>query len=113
MPTPDAQGNILVVGSTASPDLPVTPDALQRKYGGGESDGVLVVFTPDGSKLLYASYLGGSGAELIRSVALGPRGEVYLVGKTSSPNFPVTRGAFQTKPGGADDAFVVKLVPAR
>ena len=114
MPTPDAEGNIFVVGSTGSPDLPTTPDALQRNYGGGEADGVLALFSPDGAELIYATYLGGSGDELIRSLALGPRGEMYLVGKTSSKDFPVTPGAFQTKYGGGDsDAFVVELVPTR
>jgi hypothetical protein len=112
MPTPDAEGNIFVVGSTASPDVPTTPDALQRNYGGGGADGVLALFSPDGAKLIHATYLGGSGDELIRSLALGPRGEIYLVGRTSSKDFPVTPGAFQTKYGGGDsDAFIVKLVP--
>jgi hypothetical protein len=49
---------------------------------------------------------------MVRSVALGPLGEVYLVGNTSSPDFPATPGAAQTKLGGGKgDAFVVKLVP--
>jgi hypothetical protein len=50
---------------------------------------------------------------MIRSMALGPRGEIYLVGNTSSDDFPVTPGAFQTRNGGKGDAFVVKLVPNR
>lgn len=118
MPTLDAEGNILIVGSTTSPDFPVTPDALQREYGGGKGDGVLAVLSPDGSELVYASYLGGSGNDLIRSVALGPNrrarrpnGEVYLVGGTSSKDFPVTPDAFQTTLPGKGAAFVVKLVP--
>jgi len=78
--------------------------------GGG--DGVLAIVSPDGSTLLYATYLGGKGDDLIRSVALGPKGEVYLVGNSSSEDFPVTPGALQTKyGGGTGDAFVIKLVP--
>jgi hypothetical protein len=114
MPTLDPKGNILVVGTTGSPDFPVTPDAVQKAYGGGGDggDGVLAILSPDGSKLLYATYLGGSGDDLIRSLALGPNGEVYLVGSTSSADFPVTAGALQTKIGGGPaDAFVVKLTP--
>ncbi len=113
MPTVDAKGNIWVVGSTGSRDFPVTPDALQSKHGGGSNDGLLIVLSPDGSKVLYATYLGGSGDECIRSIALGPKGEVYLVGTTTSPDFPVTPGALQAKLGGDYDAFIVKLVPAR
>jgi hypothetical protein len=115
MPTLDPSGNILVVGTTSSADFPVTPDAVQTAYGGGGDggDGVLAILSPDGSKLLYATYLGGSGEDLIRSLALGPNGEVYLVGNTSSTDFPVTAGALQTRIGGGPaDAFVVKLTPA-
>jgi len=46
-------------------------------------------------------------------VALGPRGEVYLVGSTASPDFPVTQHAVQRKLAGNADAFIVKLVPKR
>lgn len=67
----------------------------------------------DGSKLLYATYLGDSGEELVRGLALGPDGEVYLVGRTDSPDFPVTAGAVQAKAGGKVDAFLVKLSPNR
>jgi len=113
MPTVDATGNIYIVGQTSSPDLPVTPDALQPRYGGGKSDGAMAIFSPDGARLLYCSYLGGSGDEMIRSVALGRNGEVYLVGHTSSSDFPATPDAVQTRLGGQADAFVVKLAPAR
>jgi len=113
MPTRDASGNILVVGETGSRDFPVTPNALQRTFGGGQNDGALAVFSTDGSRLLYATYFGGNGDDMIRSLALGPNGEVYLVGNTSSDNFPATPNAVQTRHGGKGDAFVVKLVPAR
>jgi len=114
MPTPDARGNILVVGTTTSRDFPVTPDALQATFRGpeeGEGDGVLAIVSADGAKLLYATYLGGKGGDLIRSIALGPKGEVYLVGNTSSPDFPVTPNAAQKTLAGGADAFIVKLVP--
>jgi hypothetical protein len=111
MPTVDSQGRIWVVGSTSSRDFPVTSDALQKSHGGGKEDGVLAVFSSDGSRLLYATYLGGSGEEMIRSMAFGLGGSVYLVGSTSSPDFPVSAGAWQRKfGGGSGDAFVVKLV---
>jgi hypothetical protein len=115
MPTLDNKGNIFIVGHTTSSNFSVTPDALQRAYGGGkqahEEDGVLAVISPDGSRLVYATFLGGSGDDLIRSVALGPNGEIYLIGSTSSRDFPATPNAVQTELGGNADAFVVKLVP--
>ena len=111
MPTPDVHGNIYVVGGTSSRDFPVTPDAMQPRFGGGGEDAVVAVFNADASRLLYGTYLGGNGDDLIRSLALGPAGEVYLVGSTSSEDFPLTDGAVQPRHGGKGDAFVVKLVP--
>ncbi|MBN1420680.1 MAG: hypothetical protein JXP34_18050 [Planctomycetes bacterium] len=113
MPTVDADGNIFIVGNTSSRNFPVTPDALRSSHAGGTDDAAIALLAGDGSKLLFASYLGGSGDEMIRSIALGPAGEVYLVGSTSSDDFPVTPGAVQMAHRGKGDAYVVKLVPRR
>jgi hypothetical protein len=117
MPTPDAEGNVFLVGTTRSKDFPVTEDAVQSTFAGADGpwdgDGALALLSADGSRLLYATYLGGSGADLVRSIAPGPRGELYLVGSTTSSDFPVTPNAAQTRLAGKTDAFVVKLVPAR
>jgi hypothetical protein len=107
-PLVDAGGNIVVFGSTSSPDLPVTPDALQPRLRGPE-DGALAILSADGSEVLFATYLGGSGADMIRGAALGSSGEIWLVGRTASEDFPVTEGAAQTSKGGKVDAFVVRL----
>ncbi|MBM4090637.1 MAG: hypothetical protein FJ276_14635, partial [Planctomycetes bacterium] len=110
MPTVDARGNIWVVGNSGSADFPVTPDALQKRFGGGKDDAALAVFSPDGKQLLYATYLGGSGDEMFRTIAFGPEGSIYLVGSTSSPDFPITANALQAKfGGGSGDIFVVRL----
>jgi Beta-propeller repeat. len=109
-PLVDPAGRIYVFGSTTSRDLPVTQDAIQTTYSGGASDGFLMILEPNGSPR-FVTYLGGSGDELIRGIALGPAGEIYLVGGTTSDNFPVTQGALQTRRGGDDDGFIVKLVP--
>ncbi len=112
MPTTDAGGNIYVVGHSTSPDFPTTAGAVQAKYG-GKGDGVVAILSPDSARLLYATYLGGQDEDLLRSLAIGPKGEVYLIGKTASDDFKVTLGAAQVKRKGNLDAFVVKLVPQR
>jgi len=112
MPTTDADGNIFVVGHTTSRDFPVTPGALQSSYG-GNGDGALAVLNPDASKLLYATYLGGKDNDLLRSIALGRNGEVYLVGNTSSSDFPFTTSLAPETAKRSQDAFVVKLVPLK
>lgn len=111
MPSVDAEGNIWVVGNTSSRDFPVTPDALQTRFGGGSEDAAVARFSPDGTRLLYATYLGGRGDEMVRSIAFGPDGAIYLVGSTSSPDFPVTSEGVQRQfGGGSGDAFLAKLI---
>jgi hypothetical protein len=67
-----------------------------------------------GSALLYSTYLGGNGSDVVHGIALDSSGNAYVTGYTQSSDFPVTAGAFQTAPGGtspegAYDAFVSKL----
>ena len=113
MPLVGSSGEIFIVGQTESKDLPVTPDAMQKRFGGGRSDGWLAILSSDGSRLLYSSYLGGSGDDMVRSIALASDGVVYLVGNTSSHDFPATKGALQREFGGGNgDAYVAKLVPS-
>jgi len=110
-PVVDVQGNIYVAGLTTSTDLEVTEGALQTSYGGGDEDGVFFILAPDGQTVLYATYLGGNREEFVRGVVVGPGGEVYLVGRTNSSDFPVTGGSLQTSLGGQEDGFILKLVP--
>jgi uncharacterized protein (TIGR03437 family) len=60
---------------------------------------------------LFSSILGGSGQDYATAVTSDARGNIYVVGLTYSPDFPVTTGAAQTKFGGTSDAFVAKVAP--
>jgi len=64
-----------------------------------------------GAGTIYSAILGGSGQDYATSVASDTEGNVYVVGLTYSPDFPVTAGAFQTKFGGTSDAFIAKIGP--
>jgi hypothetical protein len=63
------------------------------------------------SDLAYATFLGGSGGEYGEAIAVDESGAAYVAGDTGSSDFPITPGAFDTTPDGAD-AFVAKLDPA-
>lgn len=109
----DAIGNIYVVGQTRSTDFPVTDDAFQPDYAGGsafgEGDGFLVKLSNDGGRLLYASYLGGSGDDVCGGMAIGADGKVSIAGGTDSRNFPI-KNALQPKfGGGLFDSFVAQF----
>jgi Beta-propeller repeat len=106
----DAQGNIYVTGRTQTLAFPVTPRAYQGAYGGGSNDTYVAKLTPNASQLIYATYLGGNGAEFPFALALDAAGNAYVSGNTSSTNFPTTPGALQTSYRGGDtDAFLTVI----
>ncbi len=94
-----------IVGTTSSPDFPVV-NGFQVSLN-GESDGFVSQFNPDtGADLLFSTYIGGSGTDCVNSVTINSAGNLLLGGVTSSDDFPVTEGAFQTTyGGGATDGF--------
>lgn len=87
----DASGNIWVAGDTSSPDFPVTNGSTLT----GEMNVFVAKFSADGSKLLYASYLGGGTWDSVSGLAVDAAGAVYITGYTQSADFPVTAGAVQ------------------
>ncbi len=75
----------------------------------GTSDAFVSILSPNLTRLLVSYYLGGTDADAGDDIAVGNDGGVYVVGDTSSTDFPVTPGAFQTTYGGGpSDAFLTK-----
>ncbi len=119
----DTFGNVWVAGETVSPDFPVTADALQRTFHGEIDfgplqfgDGFIAKLDPTGSKLLYSSYLGGSGPDAVKAMAIDESNSVYVTGGTQSGDFPTTPGALHTADcvqllGAVAIAFVSKFAP--
>ncbi|MGH9660636.1 MAG: SBBP repeat-containing protein, partial [Bryobacteraceae bacterium] len=110
----DAEGNAYVTGFTASRDFPLV-DPLQAVHAGGGlvngGDTFLFRLNADGSALTLSTFLGGSGDDWARSLALDGAGNIYLAGFTTSQDFPLA-GPFQGEfGGGTRDAFVAKLGP--
>lgn len=108
---------------TKSTDLPTTAGAHDRTHNGG-ADLYVARIAPDGSRVVWGTYLGGSGLEFSEThgLALDAAGDVYVAATTMSTNFPVTAGAAQTTYGGSGtgtstglntnypgDGFITKL----
>jgi uncharacterized protein (TIGR03437 family) len=118
----DSSNNVYLTGETLSSNFPVTAGAFQKKHAGqpGTITGILgsgavpdafvVKLSPSG-QIVYATYLGGAGADAGLGIAVDSAGSAYVVGSTSSQNFPVTAGAVQTHLAGNSDVFVAKLSP--
>jgi hypothetical protein len=111
----DATGNAYVIGATWSSDFPVTPGAFDTSFNGSGQynyDAFVVKLDPVGTSLVYTTFLGGSSADPIQSIAVDASGNAYVTGWTISNDFPVTQGTFDTSFNGHSDSFVVKLNPS-
>ncbi|HEV8129751.1 MAG TPA: SBBP repeat-containing protein [Acidobacteriota bacterium] len=103
----DSAGSAYVAGWTLSSNF--TVNAFQRTRG-GSTDAFVTKFNPQGSGIIYSTYLGGSGRDQGQGIAVDSAGNAYVTGLTGSTNFPILN-AFQTanKGGSGGDAFVTKL----
>lgn len=102
----DSSGNAYVTGTTSSSDFP-TVDPLQASYAGA-SDVFVTKIDASGSALVYSTYLGGSGQESARGIAVDSAGSAHITGYTYSSDFP-TANALQPANRGGVDTFVVKI----
>jgi uncharacterized protein (TIGR03437 family) len=111
----DASGNIYVTGYADSA-FQTTTGAAQTALS-GIWDAFALKLSADGSKALYATFLGGSAEDWGNAIAVDSAGYVYLAGDTSSSDFPGTSG---TKFGGREywdpmnwygDGFIARLDP--
>ena len=113
----DLAGKTYLAGTTTSTDFPTTPTALQQSAPGAIAQGTVFVSSldttiPGAGALLYSSYLGGESADFGDAIALGPSNTIYLTGSSSSLQFPISPGAFQTTGNPASIAFVTLIDPA-
>jgi sugar lactone lactonase YvrE len=103
----DKAGNAYLAGAAYSLDFPVTPGAFQSVNNDSNEffsgpNGFVAKLNPTGTKLIYSTYIGGSGADdfgdVCNQVAVNSSGNAYVTGYTHSPDFPVTPGAVQSTP---------------
>lgn len=121
----DGDGNIVVVGATASANLSTTTGVVQTTLAGG-FDMFVAKFDGTTRDVIFMTYLGGSDDDGSQVMAEGGHvitpgyvrtgtdlvGNIYLIGDTGSADFPVSPGAFQTGyGGGVRDVVVAKLDP--
>lgn len=133
----DNFGDAFVIGTTLSPNYPVTTNSFNTlcgadgKCGASYDGGTLVTnafvtkLNPAGSALVYSTFYGYFENVSGEAIAVDTNGNAYLTGYTTAnfvptvtivppqvppPPFPITSGAFQTTyGGGATNAYVAKL----
>ena len=101
----DASGNAYIGGETTSSNFPMLSPVQSNLKG--PQDGFVAGLDSTG-KLLFSTYLGGSGTDAVTAVAVDGAGGIYATGSTDSQDFPAVN-AFQRTNGGYQDAFVAKL----
>lgn len=111
----DGDGNAYITGNTSGTAFPTTPGAYQFSFGGGASDVFIAKVDPAGSRLVYASYLGGTGNDYAGGIAVDGNRNAYVTGTTvpflvPDTGFPA-KNAIQTSRSGNQDAFVTKFSP--
>ena len=101
-----------VAGYTKSTNFPTTTGAYQTTKGKGQ-DAFVTRLDPLGKRLLWSTFLGGNADEWASSLAVDPTGAMATIaGRTKSPNFPTTPGAYDTTHNGGYDGFVTRLDPS-
>jgi photosystem II stability/assembly factor-like uncharacterized protein len=123
--TADADGSAYVTGYTRSSDFPIRR-AAQPTFNGGFGSNCCLCFSglppfipavdafvtklnSSGTGLIYSTFLGGTGQDEGRGIAVDQQGNAYVTGRTCSADFPRARNAYG---GGLSDAFLTKLSPS-
>jgi hypothetical protein len=108
----DSNGNVYATGATDSVDFPTV--AALIKVRPGPNSGFIVKLPPDGSRLTYATYLGGSsgvsfGSEEPTALAVAGNGTAYVGGVTMSSDFPVANAFQSQRKGSGTDGYIAAL----
>ena len=102
----DADGNIYVVGTSDSADLPTTGE-IQDQFA-GIADAFVTKIDPIEGSTLFTTYLGGASLDSGQAIGLDADGNIYVGGFTDSTDFPVVN-ALQPEIGGTFDGFIAKI----
>jgi len=106
----DASGNIYIAGSTTSTNFPNVGAAFTSHKG--LTDMFVTKIDPNGTSIIYSTYIGGSGIDRASGLTVDPDGNAYVVGRVgdTSTDFPTTAGSLATTYRGGDfDGVVFKL----
>ena len=102
-------GGGIIIDNPATGTYPTTMGAYQSSFQGGDgtlgTDIGITKFSPDGDTIIYSTFVGGLSNESPHSLVVNSDNELYVLGTTSSSNFPTTAGAYSTTFGGGSSTF--------
>lgn len=114
--TYDSAGNLYSGGivTTAYSEFPfgkypVTAGAYDQTFNGGTWDIAINKYSADGSQLIYATYLGGSGNDYPHSLIVADNNELIVFGSTASSDYPTTTGVVDRTYNGGTDILITRF----
>ncbi len=102
----DVQNNIFTCGDAPTNDFPISSNAIQNQTM-GSSDIVLLALTPEGTPY-FGTFFGGNQIDHVWNMELFAN-QIYIVGYTSSYDFPTTSQAFQETKNNLKDGFFLRF----
>lgn len=105
----DSEYNVYVTGATSSEDFPTTPGCYDDSYNGDGADVIVFKLNPDGSDLVYSTYIGGDNWDRGWRIVVDLEANAYITGWTFSSDFPTTPGCFDNTMAGSHDIIVLKI----
>ncbi len=104
----DGDNNIYITTSTTSTNFPTTDNAIRRQSSGGQ-DGILTIFEPDLSDIIYSTYLGSDQDDAAYGVKIDEMGNVFVTGGTNGANWRIPPTMLIKNYQNRVDGFVLKL----
>lgn len=102
----DSSGQAIIAGTTRA-GFPTTPGAFDETHNNG-TDAFVTKLNATGSSLVFSTYLGGDGGEVVEDMIVASNGDITVGGNTGI-NFPTTAGAFQETFAGFNDGYFSTL----
>lgn len=111
---PDLDANLYAGGIVFGTGYPISTGAYDGTFNSGygfyKIDMGISKFSSDGTNLMYSTYIGGNGNETPHSIITNSLGELYILGVTTSTNFPVSANAYQTTHNGGTQTTQIAIV---
>ena len=93
---PDVNDKLIAAGIVFGSGYPISAGAFSTSFNGGQVDIGLTKFNPTGTGIEFSTYIGGGGAETPHSLIVNDANQIFLMGATSSANFPIPSTGYQT-----------------
>jgi hypothetical protein len=111
----DSEGKVYVTGVTTSSGFPTVAkgdlpysDVFQGSHN-QNSDVYVFILSAAGDDLEYSSFFGGVGKEQGFAITVDDVGDIYVVGDTTSYDFPMEEPGYDSELSGGSDIFVIKF----